>query len=284
MLDVFAPIPKDLRYAKLREYGEYLIERDGELNIAERTLSKREASITKFETAPAQVRDIDRAKFARHYRAFDKHESLSDEMLLLLSLVKVNAAEAYGVEQNFQRTIDRAVKKNDDVELRIICEETYHTRILLSSGNRYGIDVTDPYRPPSAFRIMIGGIAVSPEAIARPLTLAGEIIATLTFIKLIGITQKVLAHDPETRDALEQRLIEITTDERGHISYNRLLSGPLELAQTRLILPIVARVLAYTFPEVIKLGAFPTNILAELPLLTDPKRLPESVRRSSFVA
>jgi len=31
--------------------------------------------------------------------------------------------------------------------------------------------------------------------IARPLTLRGEIIATLTFIKLIGRTQKVLAHD-----------------------------------------------------------------------------------------
>jgi hypothetical protein len=196
----------------------------------------------------------------------------------------VNAAETYGVAQNFQRTLDRALKNSDDVELRIICEETYHTRILLSSGNHYGVDVTEPYQPPSAFRILIGGIAVSPEAIARPLTLAGEIVATLTFIKLIGVARKVLAHDPETRDAIEERLTEITTDERGHISYNRLLSGPLELAQTRLILPIVARVLSYTFPEVIRLGAFPTNILAELPLLTDQKRLPESVWRSSFVA
>jgi hypothetical protein len=281
---MFTPIPKDLRQAKLREYGHYLIERDGELNIDARTLSKREPAIAKFETAPARVRDIDRAEFAKQYRAFDKQARLSDEMLLLLSLVKVNAAEAYGVAQNFQRTLDRALKNSDDVELRIICEETYHTRILLSSGNHYGVDVTEPYQPPSAFRILIGGIAVSPEAIARPLTLAGEIVATLTFIKLIGVARKVLAHDPETRDAIEERLTEITTDERGHISYNRLLSGPLELAQTRLILPIVARVLSYTFPEVIRLGAFPTNILAELPLLTDQKRLPESVWRSSFVA
>ena len=284
MLDVFAPISKDLRRAKLREYGQYLVERDGELNIDARTLSKREASVAMFETAPERVRDIDRVRFDQLYRRFDARNLPDEEMLLLLSLVKVNAAEAYGVAQNFQRTIDRALKKHDDVELRIVCEETYHTRILLSSGNRYGIHVTEPYRPPSVFRIMIGGIAVSPEAISRPLTLAGELVATLTFIKLIGVTRRVLAHDPETRDAIEERLTEITTDERGHISYNRMLCGPLELAQTRLILPLVARVLALTFPEIVALGAFPTNILAELPLLTDAKRLPESVRRDSFVA
>ena len=60
----------------------------------------------------------------------------------------------------------------------------------------------DPYRAPSALRIMIGGIATAPMALARPLTLAGEIIATLMFIKLHGVTRGVLASDAETRDAL----------------------------------------------------------------------------------
>lgn len=284
MLDVFTPLPKDLRAAKLREYGQYLIEHDGEMNIEERTLSKREAAVAKFETAPEQVRELDRSRFGKAYRTFDKRNLPDKEMLLLLSLVKVNAAEAYGVEQNYQRTLARALKNNDDVELRIICQETYHTRILLSSGKHYGVEVTEPYQPPSAFRIMIGGITFSPQAIARPLILAGEIIATLSFIKLLGVARNVLAHDPQTRDAIEERLIEITTDERGHISYNRMLASPLELAQTRLILPLVARVLAFTIPEVVALGAFPSDILSELPLLNDLKRLPESVRRNSFVA
>jgi len=95
-------------------------------------------------------------------------------MLLLLALVKVNSAEAYGVARNFQRTMDRALKNNDDAELRTLCEEGYHTRILLSSANRYGIAVHEPYRPPSALRVLIGGIATAPMAIARPLTLAGD--------------------------------------------------------------------------------------------------------------
>jgi hypothetical protein len=104
------------------------------------------------------------------------------------------------------------------------------------------------------------------------------------FLKLLDTTRRVLKHDAETRDAIEERLIEICTDERGHISYNRLLSGPAVLAQTRLILPIVARAMASALPEVSALGAYPTHVLQELPLLADPKRLPESVRRQSFVA
>jgi hypothetical protein len=284
MLDVFATIPRTYRETKLHEYAQYLVERDGDVDLTQRTLSKREPTMLRYETTPASPRALDGGEFSRQYRDFDKRKPPSPEMLLLLALVKVNSAEAYGVEQNFQRVLARASKSHDDLELRILCEETYHTRILLSSANRYGIAVNETYQPPSAFRVMIGGIALSPPSIARPLTLAGEIVATLMFIKLIGITRKVLAHDPETRDAIEERLVEITTDERGHISYNRMLSGPLELAQTRMLLPIVARILSTTLPELLALGAYPTEVLSDIPLLSDSKRLPESIRRESFVA
>jgi hypothetical protein len=284
MLDLFASSPLDLRKARLQEYNQYLLERDGEMNLEERTLSKREASIKRFETAPENTRAMDEAEFRKQYSAFDKRRVPPPEMLLLLALVKVNAAEAYGVAQNFQRTMQRALKNNDEAELRILCEEGYHTRILLSAANRYGIAVNEPYKPPSAMRILIGGIATMPMGIARPLTLAGEIIATLMFTKMFDIAQRVLKHDPETRDAVLERLTEITTDERGHISYNRMHSSAADLAETRLILPITARVMATALPEIVALGAYPLEVMKELPLLTDVKRLPETVRRESFVA
>jgi hypothetical protein len=284
MLDLFAAAPNDLRQARLQDYHHYLVERDGELNIHERTLSRREVSIKKYETPPKITRAMDEAEFRKQYLSFDKNGTHSPELLLLLALVKVNSAEAYGVSQNFQRTMNRALKNNDDAELRILCEEGYHTRILLSAANRYGIEVREPYHPPSALRVLIGGIATAPMMFARPLTLAGEIVATLMFLKLLDLAPRVLKHDAETRDAVEERLQEICADERGHISYNRLNMGPAELAQTRLILPMTARIMARVFPELIALGAFPLNVLEELPLLTDPKRLPDSVRRHSFVA
>ncbi len=284
MHDLFAVAPKDFRAAKLAEYAQYLRDRDGEMDVEAQTLAKREATIATYETPPAALRDMDAAEFSRQYTAFDRRTPPAPEMLLLLALVKVNSAEAYGVSQNFQRTMARALRNDDDAELRILCEEGYHTRILLSAANRYGIELREPYRPPSALRILIGGIASAPMALARPLTLAGEILATLMFIKLVDANRRVLRHDPETRDAIEQRLLEIATDERGHITYNRLHCGTAELAQTRLILPITARIMATTFPEVVALGAFPAEVLSELPLLTDPRRLPEPVRRQAFVA
>lgn len=284
MFDLFAAAPKDLRDAKLREYGDYLVERDGEMNLKERTLSKREVMIANYETPPTVARELDRDEFRRRYVAFDKRNPPSPEMMLLLALIKANSSEAYGVSRTIQGAMARALKTNDDAELRILCEEGYHTRILLSSANRYGIEVSDPYVPPTALRILIGGIATTPIALSRPLILASEILGTLVFLKLFEVTRRVLKHDPETRDALEQRLLEICTDERGHITFNRMHSGPAVLAQARLILPLLARSMEGILPEVVALGAFPHNVLQELPLLSDTKRLPASVWRQSFIA
>ena len=283
MFDLFAAAPKDLRRARLEEYQHYLVERDGEMNIQQRTLSRREQAIEHYEQAPAEIRSMDQAEFRKQYSGFDRRKAIAPEMLLLLALVKVNSAEAYGVARNFQRSMDRALKNEDDSELRILLEEGDHTRILLSSANRYGIEVREPYRPPSALRVLIGGIATAPMAIARPLTLAGEIIATLIFSNLIEVTQRVLKHDPDTRDALVERVVEICTDECGHISYNRMHMGPADLAETRLILPMTARIMATGFPELVALGAYPLDVMRQLPQL-DPKHLPECVQRQAFVA
>ena len=283
MFDVFAPAPKQLRQTRLAEYRQYLIERDGDMNLQARTLSRREVRIAKYEALPTTQRDMDAAEFQTQYRAFDKHKALSPEMLLLLALVKVNSAEAYGVARNFQRAMTRALHNDDEAELRILLEEGYHTRILLSSANLYGIELREPYRPPSALRVLIGGIATAPMTLARPLTLAGEIIASLMFAKLVNVTQRVLANDPETRDSVLERVLEICADECGHIAYNRMHMGPAELAQTRFILPTTARIMATVFPELVALGAYPLDVMRELPLL-EPKHLPESVRRQAFIA
>jgi hypothetical protein len=284
MLDLFAVAPKDLRRNKLVEYGHYLAERDGEVNLEERTLSKREASMKRFETPPAKLRTLDQAEFNRRYESFDRNTLPSQEMLLLLSLVKVNSAEAYGVELNFQGALKRALKNDDKTYLRIMVEETYHTRILLSSARHYGIEVRDAYQPPSGLRILMHGIARAPVPISRGLSLAGEIVATLMFVNLFEAAGRVLAHDPETRDAIEERLLEICVDERGHISYNRMCSGPAELAQARLTVAMVARLLAPVFPEIVALGAYPLNVFEQIPKLTDPKLMSEGFRRQSFIA
>jgi hypothetical protein len=284
MIDLFAPMPIEVRREQRSAYHAFIADRDGEVDVNRRTLARRETSMRRFEAPLARLRSMDEQAFSSQYIGFDPRRPPSPEMLLLLALVKVNAAEAFGVHTMFGHVMKRVFEDEDDIELRLLIEETYHTRILLSSACLYGIEVNAPYVPPSALRILIGGIAYTPESIARPLTLASEILGTLLFANLLTCARHVLKDDPELRDSIEERITEVLVDEIGHMSFNRTCLGPLGLAQTRLILPLIAKGLSGFTPELQVLGVMPTAPLSELTKITDPARLPETVRKQAFFA
>jgi hypothetical protein len=236
--------------------------------------------------APGAIRGdgrIDRALFELQYRRFDPRRATPPEMLLLLALVKVNAAEAYGVQRTIDGALARAGRCADDTELVLLVEESYHTRILLSAARLYGLDVPAPARPHAALRALVSSIARLPGSLARPLTLAGEMMGVLVFLALLDAARVVLKDAPAVRDAIEERLIEILIDEIGHVSFQRLSMGRAGLALTRALLPIVARGLARAVPEVAALGAFPRAPVHGITALFD-HGLPEAVRRHAFLA
>ena len=285
MLDLFAPLPIEVRHEQRRAYRSFLADRDGVVDVQRRTLTRREEQMKRFETPLPRVRDMDREAFTAQYTRFDARDSkLTPELLFLLAMVKINASEAFGVNASFGDALKRTLANDDDLELRILIEETYHTRILLSSALLYGITVNGPYTPPSALRILIGSIAHTPESISRPLVLASEILGSLMFAEMLALAGQVLKHDPELRDAVEERIVEILVDEIGHISFNRLHLGAAGLAQARLLLPIIAKGLSSAIPEARALGAMPSNPAAKLSCLTTPRGLPEQVRSKTFFA
>jgi hypothetical protein len=283
MLDLFSPLAADLQRAQLTAYRHFLAERDGTPNSEMRTLSRREEGMPRFEKQTlSRARAIDHTLFREQYAKFDPKRPTPPEALLLLALVKINAAEAYAVNLVYDDVCRRAVRTQDDMELLVHIEETYHTRILLSSAVLYGLELTEPYKPAASLRAIVGAIAHGPQMIARPLTLAGEIVAALTFLNLLDAARKILKHDPELRDAVEERLIEVLTDEVGHISFSRLLLGPAGLKQARFLLPIVAEGSAHAEPILGVLGMRPSSDGGDM--LTTSARLPDSVRRAAFVA
>ena len=284
MIETFAAMPIEVRRTQRKHYRAFLAERDGDVDFNRRTLTRREARMRRYQQPLSRLRSMDEKAFALQYERFDPSRRSTPEMLLLLALVKVNAAEAFGVSKTFGKMMKRAILDDDDLEPLLLIEETYHTRILLSSACLYGIHVDAAYTPPSALRVLIGGIANTPESISRPLTLAGEILGTLLFANLLTGARKVLKDDPELADAIEERIIEVLVDEIGHISFNRMCLGPLGLAQARMILPVVAKALSGIAPEMQALGVMPNNPLSDLPKISDPSRLPEVVRSQAFFA
>jgi hypothetical protein len=280
-MEPFSPISKQARPAILQAYRAYLQARDGTVDANQRTLSKREAGMQRYLVAGD--RWIDREIFARQYERFDPSRDTSPETLLLLALVKVNAAEAYGVHRTIEGALARAQRSDDDTELVLLVEEFYHTRILLSAARLYGIDVAAPARPHVALRTFVSGIVTLPDFLARPLTLAGEMIGVLVLLSLLDATRMVLQDAPSVRDAVEERLLEILIDEIGHVSFQRLSLGRAGLAQTKALLPIVALGLSRSIPEVRALGAIPHAPVEDIMALSR-RGLPETVRHNAFFA
>jgi hypothetical protein len=281
MLDLFSPLTTDAQRAHRREYRQFLTERDGLLDIEKRTLSRREEGMLRYTRPLSRVRDIDRALFHQQRVRFDAKRRTPSEVLLLLALVKLNEGEAYGVSQTFDYVKRQTASDPDQLELLLHIEEDYHTRILLSSAVPYGVEISEPVKPTFTFRTLIAGIAHAPELISRPLILAGEIMGTLTFLNVLHLARETLKHDPELRDAIEERLTDVLIDEIGHISFNRMLLGPGGLARTRLLLPLVAEGIAHAMPVLSAIGLRPSA--AGAATVTTDARLPDAVRQAAFV-
>jgi hypothetical protein len=284
MLDIFRPLPPEARRESRAAYQKFLADRDGALDLEKRQLQRREAGMLRYEKPLSRIREIDRGLFKAQYVSFDTKLATSPELMLLLTLVKCNAAEAYGVNQGFDRKLREATKSADTLELVLLIEETYHTRILLSTAMSYGVELTEPYRPPFALRALIGGIAFGPAFMARPLTMAAEVLGVCVFLNLLEKSHEVLRHDPELRDAVEERLCEILVDEIGHVSFNRACLGAAGLAQARVALPVVARGLSGVVPELRLLGVASLASEGEVTALASGKRLPEHVVKSAFLS
>lgn len=282
MIDLFRPLAPAAQREQRRAYRRFLADRDGTPDIAARTLSNREARLKRFLAPSLAPRALDRAAFDAQYARFDPARATSREALLVLTLVKVNGAESYGVNGSYPTALRRAQAQDDDLELILLIEETYHTQILLSSALLFGITVEAPYVPPPSLRLLIAGIEHAPEALARPLTLAAEILGATAFLALLHAARDIFGADGELCDAVEERLSDVLVDEIGHISFNRLCLGERGLARARSLLPWVARGLAGAIPEFRALGL---ELEARgVDELFDPRRLPESVRRQAFIA
>lgn len=282
MRAIFAPVPDAERQERLHEYAAFLAERDGEPDFANRTLSRREAPTRRLESPSLRFDgEFDAALFADQYVRFDPKRRTSDEMLMLLAFAKTNANEAYAVEQ-VQHKAMRANAFESSLERIVLLEETYHTRLLLSACPIFGVKVDRPSPPVAHVKRIVAGIARMPDVLSRPITLAGEIIGVMTFVRMIGAVRRVFASRPALRDALEERVTEILVDEIGHMSLNRLLSRAGTFTLLHGFLRATAIGTRGALPEAEALGVLPLPMddVARF----DISSLPDEVRRQAFVA
>jgi hypothetical protein len=268
----------------LKAYREFLERRNGDMDFT-RGFSRREAWLGEAASWDAQFAGVvDAETFNRAYVDFREVKNLSLPVLALLTFVKANAGEAYGVE-----VVNRVRQKRQDgtqlfhqIERLLGFEETYHTRILIGATQHFGVEVKGAWKPNLQLRLLIGTLAYAPGVFFHPILLASEISGVFIFQWMLKRVGEIFRDQPALRESMEQRLTEILVDEVGHVAFNRMAVGARGLAAARSMAPGVMRGVIGTTPEYRALG-LDENAMKEMERF-DLHHLPEEVlRRAYFV-
>lgn len=259
-------------------YSKFLARRDGEPDHEAHTLTKREEGMARLGAQTVRFSGrVDEELFQDQYQQFSADRETPPEILLLLAFVKINANEAYAVE-----TVGRIRKNLPPVQKLVLTEEYYHTRLLLGAAEVFGVEVPGSFVPPRAMRILTTAVSRLPLSLVHPLSMAGELLGLALFRRLLDATRTTLREHPEVRDALEERVMEVFTDELGHVSYNRMIVGKWGMAMVDRLLPLIAYGFKESNPELDRLIGGP--VTAEEIAAVRFKDAPEQARRAAFLA
>jgi hypothetical protein len=282
-------VDESQREVLLEAYLEYLARRNGPLDKGTGTLPKREARLQEMNAAAAAMPiggDISQSDFDRLYAGWrESADELTPELLLLLTLCKMNAGEAYGV-RIVRAVHERRHKGQPDLRERVIEfaqeEEEYHTRILVGASHHFGVQARGAYYPKLALKVLIHSIAYAPQPLFHPILYGSEVAGVYVFNWTLNQIRSFVTGQPELQEALEQRLVDILIDEVGHVAFNRLAMGQPGLGLGRALAGQTVRGMTWITPELAAMG-FDRSVEKEFASF-DLCDLPEEVRRHGFYA
>jgi hypothetical protein len=284
---VFTPMSREECREKFPAFQEHLAQRDGELDLKARRLSRRDASLQRLVDSPVRYQGpFDKALFAAQYREFDKNKLTPEAVQILLVFVKLNATEAYAVDRSLAKDVlpmrRSAAEDERRLMLTMVVEEFYHTKLLLSASQLFGVDIDRPYVPARSVRALIQLIERAPEEVRIPVVLGSEYLGVLILARLLVAIGKVFHHDPAVRDALEERVIEVLIDEVGHVTFNRMILSPSGFRLAERFFPAVFHGVRGFLPDAAGVGVLPMpwSYAASFRM----QDLPEEVMRRSFLA
>ncbi|MFL5318576.1 MAG: hypothetical protein ACJ790_02895 [Myxococcaceae bacterium] len=280
----FAPLRDGSRDAHLDEYLQLLEVRNGTL-ATDGTYPNREAWLTAINAHPVRYHGhIDSAEFERNFETFDPRGTTNRPLVTLLAFIKMNAGEAYGIEAVSKvrhRKPPLGSDRFDHLERIISKEERYHSRILAGATKQFGLpEPKSAYRPPLPLRALIGALMFAPKPAFHSVLLGAEVGGVFAVNWLLGRVREVFGDQPEIRDLMEERLIEILTDEIGHIAFNRLAISAQGMRIAEKLAPEVAHATAGITQEFKALG-WSRNSLADFGRF-GLSALPAQARKRAF--
>jgi len=260
--DPFRVLPAAERRRHLAAYRSWLEARNGEIDLPQRRLSRRERYFAGIERQPVAWRGaVDREGF-RQWLAGAGRPALDPRMLFLVVVGKVNESERYGIDLELERFEKRGEHLADLSQLYVFLEEGYHSRLLIELCRTCGVDL-ELRTPPWSTRWLISLIRYLPERVRWIPVLCGEVVGCAVF-RLLMDHCHLFAGQPEVEARVRALLGEIWLDEALHVAFVRARLGPLAIRLSRLMLPLVALSLTKHVPALAELGLPRAALLARV--------------------
>ncbi len=277
ILDPFRVLDPSEREQQLAAYLGYLRETDGDPDIANRTLSKRDDRFAEFErklraekSASVPLDGIDAYMGARPPDTLDKR------WLWLLIAAKANRGEKYGADRKAEELQNQVLGDSpavtEAITQYILLEEQYHTKILVGACSICNLEIEIP-DPPRALRVLINQMLKLPKLPSDFLVFLGEVVGVHVF-QLMLDNIGLFSEDPALERNLEDLVREILNDEVGHVVYCRTQLGPTSMKLARTLVGLMGRRIVSEIPEIGILAGGNDRFLAKL---RQPIRFPRDV-------
>jgi hypothetical protein len=236
-------------------YREYLIERDGEADLLNSRLSKREKFFTEIEAdVITSALPIDREAFFRNLRRRQPEPGLSQQMYWLLATAKLNQAERFGVGLGETYGINSS-KRLPLERVYLELEEHYHTRLLAYVLDMFGLPF-ETVPPARLMRQFVKTAVFIPRWLAAPFVGAAEMAGCAMFAMFAMLGARgieLFAEEPAVAERIRVLYNEILTDEIGHVGYCAASCTAAGRAIMKSLYRPIGRYFAHGTPEVTKI-------------------------------
>jgi hypothetical protein len=245
--DPLKPLSDAERTRRLDGYLDFLRTRDGEPNVAARTLSRREGWFRELAATPVRYKGkVDREAFKR-YLTSRPGPDVDPKLLWILATAKSNRVEHYGVTLDFALHGDAVAQRFGEHMPFIDLEEFYHTRILRECVAVF--DLEFDLEPPKTFTRFFAELVVrSPHWLRLVSALCGELFGSVAF-QMLWERIDLFDDDPPAAARLRDLVREILIDEMGHAAYGHAMLGAAGIATVRTFAPLVSSYFLADLPE-----------------------------------
>lgn len=249
VLDPFRILEKGEKEQQVDAYLRYLKQEDGDIDIANKSLSKREDRVADFKLKlETEKSDSVPLEKIHQYMHSTPPDSLDKRLLWLLIAAKANRGEKYGADKKIDDLRNEGVNNPPDVGQYILMEEQYHTKILVGACQICGLDIEIP-DPPKILKLVINQMLKLPKLPSDFLIFLGEVVGVHTFQLMLDNT-KFFSDDPRLEQNLKSLVSEILNDEVGHVVYCRSQMGPTSMKLARHFVGFMGRQILAEIPEI----------------------------------